>query len=83
VFDINGVASTVERSLGLLQQVAPSAAVTCSGDALPFPMDLADEPVRAHLGDYGSVPIEEGIRGTYEAFKVLLSKGLLKAEGVA
>ena len=83
VFDINGVASTVELSLALLKKVAPSAAVSCSGEALPFPMDLSDIPVRSYLGDYGSVPIEAGIRETYEAFKGLLSKGLLKAESVA
>ena len=46
-------------------------------------MDLSDEPVRSYLGDYGSVPVEEGIRATLEAFKALLAKGLLKPEGVA
>ena len=46
-------------------------------------MDLSDQPVRSYLGDYGTVPIEAGIKGTYEAFRVLLSKGLLKAESVA
>lgn len=83
VFDINGVPSTVEASVALLKRVAPGAAVTCSGQALPFPMDLSDEPVRASLGNYGSVPVEEGIRGTLEAFKALLAKGLLTPEGVA
>jgi nucleoside-diphosphate-sugar epimerase len=82
VFDINGVASTVELSLDLLRKVAPNAAVSCSGAALPFPMDLSDVPVRSYLGDYGSVPIEEGIRGTYEAFSALLSKGQLTADNI-
>jgi nucleoside-diphosphate-sugar epimerase len=83
VFDINGVTSTVEASIALLQQVAPGAAITCSGQALPFPMDLSDAPVRAYLGDYGSVPVEAGMRGTLDAFKVLLGRGLLKAESIA
>ena len=47
VFDINGVPSTVEHSLELLKKVAPGMQVGWSGDALPFPMDLSDEPVRA------------------------------------
>jgi nucleoside-diphosphate-sugar epimerase len=83
VFDINGVSTTVERSMEVLRKVAPAMQVTWSGDALPFPMDLSDGPVRAYLGNYGSVPLESGIRGTYEAFRTLLAKGLIKASSVA
>ena len=83
VFDINGVPSTVEVSLEVLKRVAPGAKVTCSGQALPFPMDLSDAPVRAYLGDYGSVPVDGGMRGTLDAFKILLAQGLLKPESVA
>jgi UDP-glucuronate 4-epimerase len=83
VFDINGVSSTVEQSLEVLKRVAPAMQVSASGDALPFPMDLSDEPARACLGNYGSVPLEAGIRATYEAFQSLLSKGLIRADSVA
>ena len=70
----------MEDSLGVLKRIAPTAQVSWSGDALPFPMDLSDEPVRAHLGDYGSVPLEAGMRGTYQAFQRLLAEGLLQAD---
>lgn len=83
VFDINGIPSTVEESLALLQQIAPGAQLTSSGTALPFPMNLSDEPVRQYLGDYGAVPLEAGIRGTYEAFKGLLARGQVRPESVA
>jgi nucleoside-diphosphate-sugar epimerase len=83
VFDINGVASTVEASLEILKRVAPEAKVTCAGQALPFPMDLSDTPVRGFLGDYGSVPLEAGIRGTLAAFESLLAQGLIRPESVA
>ena len=83
VFDINGVATTVEASLQMLNKVAPGNRVECSGSALPFPMDLSDEPVRASLGNYGSVPLEAGIKATYEAFEALLQRGLLSPESVA
>jgi nucleoside-diphosphate-sugar epimerase len=83
VFDINGVATTVEDSLGLLKRIAPDAQVGWSGDALPFPMNLSDEPVRAYLGNYGSVPLEAGIQSTYDAFRSLLQRGLLSASNVA
>lgn len=82
VFDINGIASTVEESLALLKKITPDAAVTFSGEPLPFPMDLSDQPVRAYLGDYGSVPLEAGLRGTYAAFRSLLAAGKLSAEGI-
>jgi len=83
VFDINGIASTVEASLPLIKKVAPDATITCSGSALPFPMDLSDQPVRESLGNYGSVPLEAGIRGTYDAFKRLLDAGLIKADNLS
>jgi nucleoside-diphosphate-sugar epimerase len=83
VFDINGVASTVEQSLDVLNKIAPGMQVGFAGDALPFPMDLSDDPVRGYLGNYGSVPVEAGIRATYEAFQALLSNGLLKPDNVA
>jgi nucleoside-diphosphate-sugar epimerase len=83
VFDINGVASTVEQSVDMLRKIAPEAQIQVSGDALPFPMALSDKPVRAYLGDYGSITIEEGIRQTFDVFRKLLEKGLLSAENVA
>jgi len=83
VFDINGVPSTVEQSVELLRKVAPEARIAISGDPLPFPMALSDHPVRAFLGDYGSVTIEDGIRQTYEVFRSLLAKGLVSAESLA
>ncbi len=83
VCDINGVASEVESSLALLGRVAPGARIDCSGAPLPFPMALSDEPVRALLGNYGAVPLEAGIRTTYEAFRGLLAKGKLSATNIA
>ena len=80
VFDINGSASTVDKSLQLIRKVAPNCQIQASGDSLPFPMELSDLPVRQFLGDYGKMEIEEGIRVTYERFKTLLAKGMLSAE---
>ena len=82
VFDINGIASTVEDSVAMLKKIAPEAAITFAGSPLPFPMDLSDQPVRSYLGDYGAVPIEAGIRGTYNAFRHLLGERRLSAESL-
>ena len=80
IFDINGVASTVEDSVAVIKKIAPDAAISFAGSPLPFPMDLSDQPVRSYLGNYGSVPVDEGIRGTYEAFRSLLADHRLSAE---
>jgi nucleoside-diphosphate-sugar epimerase len=82
VFDINGIASTVEDSLALLKKVAPASRITASGAPLPFPMALSDEPLRAYLGDYGQMPLEEGIAHTHKIFSSLLEKGLISAESI-
>jgi len=37
-------------------------------------MHLPDEPLRAYLGDYGSMPLDEGIRETYETFRSLIAR---------
>src|SRR5213082_510112 len=69
VFDMNGVYAPVEEGLSILRQLAPSAAITSTGQPLAFPMHLPDEPLRAQLGNYGNMPLAEGIRETYEAFR--------------
>jgi nucleoside-diphosphate-sugar epimerase len=72
VFNMNGVHAPVEEGLRILKQIAPSAKVTSSGEALAFPMHLPDTPLREYLGDYGTATLAEGIRETYDAFRALL-----------
>ena len=77
VFDMNGVYAPVEEGLAILRKLAPSAAIVSSGAPLAFPMHLPDHPLRDYLGDYGGMPLAEGIRETYEAFRSLLRRGTL------
>ncbi len=77
VFDMNGVYAPVEEGLRILKKLAPSAAITASGQPLAFPMHLPDQPLRDFLGDYGEMPLAEGIRETYEAFRSLIRRGML------
>ena len=83
VFDINGISSTVEESMEILKKIAPASNITASGSALPFPMALSDDPLRAFLGDYGQMPLEDGIAQTYNVFHSLLDKGLISADSVS
>jgi nucleoside-diphosphate-sugar epimerase len=75
VFDMNGAYAPVEEGLRILKRLAPAAALTCSGKPLAFPMHLPDDPLRAGIGDYGSMPLADGIRETYEAFRGLIARG--------
>src|SRR5438876_1187420 len=77
VFDLTGVYAPVEEGLRILKKLAPSAAITASGQPLAFPMHLPDKPLRDFLGDYGEMPLAEGIRETYEAFRSLIRRGML------
>jgi nucleoside-diphosphate-sugar epimerase len=83
VFDMNGAYAPVEEGLRILRRLAPSAAISSSGQPLAFPMHLPDEPLRAYLGDYGSMPLDEGIRETYETFRSLIRRGMLALPAAA
>jgi nucleoside-diphosphate-sugar epimerase len=83
VFDINGRATSVEEWLGIIRRLAPDAQLKVAGDSLPFPADLSDERVQRYLGDYGPVPLAEGIEETYQDFRRLLAAGALSPDAVS
>lgn len=77
VFDLNGTCETVENGLAMLEQLAPHAKLSCTGKPFPFPADMDDGPLRAHVPDYPSVSVKEGIKHTYDAFIELQKEGKL------
>lgn len=77
VFNLNGSCETVENGLAMLRNLAPDAQISCEGPVFPFPPDLDDGPIRAHVGDYPSVSVADGIGDTYRAFLALKSEGRL------
>ncbi len=83
VFDLNGRATSVAEWLDRLREIAPEAELSMTGTELPFPADLSDEPIRSYLGDYGQMPLEDGMRETYAAFRDLLSRGLISVEAIS
>jgi nucleoside-diphosphate-sugar epimerase len=82
VFDINGRVTSVDEWLGLVRKLAPNAELKVEGEALPFPAELSDESVQRYLGDYGPMPLEEGIEETLEDFRRLLATGALSPDAV-
>ena len=77
VFDQNGQYAKVDEGLAMLRQLAPEAKVQITGSPLPFPMNHSDDPLRAYIGDYGRMPLQEGIAFTYKRFQHLISQGLI------
>jgi nucleoside-diphosphate-sugar epimerase len=80
VFNLNGVYAQVEEGVRILKQIAPDAAIDVTGQPIALPMDRSDDPLLAYVGDYGRVPLDDGIRDAYEAFKRLLAAGKVSAE---
>ncbi len=77
VFNLNGPCETVEAGLDVVRSLAPGAKISCAGSQLPFPADLDDAPLRSHVPDYPSMPVEDGIKATYRAFLALKAEGRL------
>ena len=46
----------------------------CTGELFLF-LDLDDKPLRDDIGNYPSISIEEGIKDTFKAFKILKAEG--------
>ena len=79
-FDINGTVTPIEDGLEAIRRLAPGARVRTSGDPLPFPMEDQDALLRAHIGDYGAISLEDGTAETFQAFQVLLQEGRVSAD---
>lgn len=82
VFDMNGVYAPVEEGIAILKRFAPDARIEVSGSAIAFPMDKPDDPLEKFVGRYGRIPLEEGLRASFDAFKNLLAEGRLSASSI-
>jgi nucleoside-diphosphate-sugar epimerase len=80
VFNMNGVYAPVEEGVRILKAIAPHAQIDVAGQPVAFPMDRSDDPLLDYVGDYGRVPLEEGISDAFESFKRLLAAGKVSAE---
>ena len=77
VFDLNGRCAPLEQGVDILKTLNPSADISCSGSAFPFPPDLDETPLHQHLPDYPHISVEQGITDTFNAMQALHHKGLL------
>ena len=78
VFDVNGRCETIEHGVSVLRKIDKDAEITASGNQFPFPADLDETSIRAHVPAYAEVSVEDGIGATHRAFKLLAAQGRLK-----
>ena len=79
-FDCNGVIATVDDGLDILRRLSPGARLRAGGDALPFPFEDCDALLRAHIGDYSAISVEEGTAETLQAFRIMLQDGRVSGD---
>lgn len=77
VFDLNGRCETIENGLSILHRFEDSAKVTARGGEFPFPPDLDEAALRAHVSAYPEFSVEDGIAATHRAFHKLASENRL------
>lgn len=80
VFDLNGSAVSIEDSVQMIKDRVPEARIRYTGNPLPFPGDLDDGPLRAHIGDYRQWTFEEGLDETLIAFRKLVAANRIRFE---
>lgn len=73
VFDLNGSALSIEESVKIIKDRVPEARIGYSGNPLPFPGDLDDQPLRDHIGNYRQWTFEQGLDETLQAFNALFA----------
>ena len=82
-FDLNGSCYEVDDGLAHLRTLVPGAEVSSTGSPFPFPPDLSDEPLRAHVGAYPQIGVPAGIEATHRAMVELVAAGRLDAGGIS
>jgi nucleoside-diphosphate-sugar epimerase len=80
MFDHNGVPCTVKAWVDMIKTIAPEAKISIEGEALPFPAELSDDPIRDYLGDFGHLSLGEGINATFETFQAMLRNDVISTD---
>ncbi len=74
VFDLNGTEASVAQFVQCVKKQLPQSNIAVTGEALPFPSNMSNAPLRAHIGAYEQVPLEAGITATISRFKHLIEQ---------
>jgi nucleoside-diphosphate-sugar epimerase len=80
VFDLQGTKATVESVVERIRRVVPAAEIGVDGNALPFPAEFDDRPLRRTIGDWPATSLDEGIARSIAMFRNLLERGLVTVD---
>lgn len=69
VYNVPGVAATVDDIVAAIRAVAPDAAISASGDALPFPAELEAVGFDRDVGPFPRTPLSVGVAATMAHFR--------------
>ena len=82
VFDLNGVSSTIEHVVTIIEGNAPGAKISSRGTRFPFPDEISDAPLAAAIGPYSKWSLADGVKETMTEFRKHVSTGRLGATDV-
>jgi nucleoside-diphosphate-sugar epimerase len=80
VFDLQGTKATVESVVDHIRRFVPSARIAVEGNALPFPSEFDDRPLRKLIGDWPATALDKGTERSIAMFRDLLQRGLVTAD---
>jgi nucleoside-diphosphate-sugar epimerase len=69
VYNVPGLAASVEDVIAAIRVVVPDAEITASGDPLPFPPELEAVGFDRDIGPFPRTPLEDGVAETIRLFR--------------
>ena len=66
-----GVPATVDDVVAAIHAVVPGAAISASGDALPFPAELEAVGFDRDVGPFPRTPLDVGVAATIAHFRAM------------
>ena len=73
VCDLGGVKATTREMAAIINRIVPGARITVDDTRIDLPIDQDDSALRALVGDWPAVSLENGIHRTIAAFRELVT----------
>lgn len=70
VSDLTTNTETIDEVIAAIGKVAPGAKITPSANQRPAPPELDNSVLKALIGDWPSVSLEEGVRSTFDYYAI-------------
>ena len=77
VCNLSGVKASTPEIAAIINRSVPGARITVADTRIDLPVDQDDSALRALVGDWPSVSLEDGINHTISSFRDLASRGLV------